>query len=240
MGARKISSYPVRELSLDAIKVDHSIQSRVSTSIEYQREFSEAMLRGDVFPPVTVFIDEKGVIRLADGFHRYGAAKKAMLRSIRAEVRPGSKRDAMVFSAGANIKFSIPRTKEDIVKALRMLFEDKEWFSKSDPLIAKHCGVHSSTVARHRKAFCEDHKVAPPNVIVYEQQGHTIVTDRSAVTSFTQAGVRSRLADRVPHSDLGVKESIAAARELGDRSPGFGPRRLLWRMADLLEAAYRE
>src|SRR5215216_7402612 len=112
MGARKLEKFPVQMLSLDAIEVDHAIQSRVSTSMEYQREFSEAMLRGDVFPPVVVFFDGNKYW-LSDGFHRYGAAKQAakanprLKGAIRAEIREGTRRDAMIFSAGANIKFSI-------------------------------------------------------------------------------------------------------------------------------------
>ncbi len=37
-------------------------------------------------------------------------------------------------------------------------------------------------------------------------------------------------------SALTVREAVARAREIGDPSPGSGWRRLLWRMADLLES----
>src|SRR4051812_23026118 len=109
MGARKIETFPVQILSLNAITVDLALQSRTKTILEYQREFSEAMLRGDTFPSIVVFFDGKKYW-LADGFHRYGAAKQAAkmnpkLSGIRAEVRPGTRRDATIFSAGANIKF---------------------------------------------------------------------------------------------------------------------------------------
>lgn len=38
------------------------------------------------------------------------------------------------------------------------------------------------------------------------------------------------------HSEMTFTEAVAEARRLGDGSPGNGWRRLLWRMADLLES----
>jgi hypothetical protein len=170
VAATKIDRFPIHTLSLDAITVDHAIQSRVSTNIEYQREFSEAMLRGDVFPPIGVVFDGKDYW-MWDGFHRYGAAKQAAKAaprkkaSIRAEVRQGTRRDAIVLSAGANIKFSIPRTPEDIKKAVWMLLEDGEWFSKTAAQIAVHCGINSSTAQRYRVAYCESRNVDVPSIV---------------------------------------------------------------------------
>jgi hypothetical protein len=154
MGAKKNEKFEVQVLSLDAIRVDHSIQSRVITDVVYQREFSEAMLRGDVFPPVVVFFDGK-VYWLADGFHRHAATKKAGMLSIRAEIHYGTKRDAMIHSAGANIKFSIPRKPEDIRKAAEMLFADEEWGKKATSMIANKIGCRHATIRNHRNEWHE-------------------------------------------------------------------------------------
>jgi hypothetical protein len=170
MGARKIEEYPVQILDLDAIEVDRKIQSRVSTSMEYQREFSEAMLRGAEFPPVTVFFDGKKYW-LADGFHRFGARKilaKAdrRFRGIKAEVRGGTRRDAMVFSAGANQEFSIPRKPEDIRKAVWMLLDDEECFVWSGRRIADHVGANPITVRKYRTDYCVKRGIPLPDEIV--------------------------------------------------------------------------
>lgn len=167
MGARKLSGNPIQLLSLDAISVDRELQSRVATSIEYQREFSEAMLRGDEFPPVTVFWDGKKY-RLADGFHRHGAARKAGKKAIRAEIREGGRREALIFSAGANQKFSIPRTKDDIAKAIEMVLSDKEGFTWSLGRISKHVGVSPTTVRRRRAIFCSEKGLTEPSEVVRE------------------------------------------------------------------------
>lgn len=172
MGAPKIDKYPIQILSLTQIKVDHSIQSRVETSIEFQREFSEAMLRGDTFPNITVFFDGR-YYWLADGFHRLGAAKQASrmdpkLSGIKAEVRNGTRRDAVVFSAGANQKFSIPRTQEDIKKAVAMLILDEEWQSMSPGIIAKHVGIKKEKAKRLMDEAFKDLGIAFPEKTVCE------------------------------------------------------------------------
>ena len=167
---RKPENFPIQLIGLSMIVVDHAIQPRVATNIEYQREFSEAMLRGDQFPPVTLFFDGK-TYWLADGFHRYGAFKMcsradpARFANIRAEVRPGSRNDAIVFSAGANQKFSIPRTRSDVRKAIEMLLHFKIWRERSDSWIAKHVGCSTKTVADVVRSYLRDNKVMrPPNL----------------------------------------------------------------------------
>lgn len=162
---KKTPTYPIHELSLSAIKVDHSLQSRVETSVEYMREYSEAMLRGDVFPPVKVIKDEKGKHWLYDGFHRYGATKKCGKQSIRAEVREGTKEDAYVLSAGANREFSIKRTAQDIKKACYMLFALPEWWAKATSVIATHVGTSFTVVQRHRAEYSATHGVAIPDKV---------------------------------------------------------------------------
>jgi hypothetical protein len=169
MAARKTEMFPIHILELSRIAVDHALQSRVSTSVEYQREFSEAMLRGDEFPPITVFFDGKKYW-LADGFHRYGA-RKILARSdrkfegIRAEVRNGTRDEAIVYSAGANQKFSIPRTKDDIKKAAFMLFGMDGWLRKTAKSIAEHIGVSNKSAAKYRAEYCNIHKIQLPDEV---------------------------------------------------------------------------
>lgn len=168
---KKATVYPIHELSLNAIKVDYSLQSRVETSVEYMREYSEAMLRGDIFPPVKVIRDQNGKYWLYDGFHRFGATKKTGAKSIRAEVRDGTKEDAYVLSAGSNKEFSIKRSKNDIRKAAYMLFALPEWWGKSDNLISQHIGAATATIKAHRVAYSAQHDVDIPSVVDAERNG---------------------------------------------------------------------
>lgn len=153
-----------QELSLRALRIDHDLQSRVSTNIEVVREYSEALLSGAIFPPVTAF-DDGRTYWLADGFHRCEAYRRVGRGSISAEVRMGTRREAIIFSAGANVKMGMRPTKEDIRKAIRMLLKDDEWRNLDDALIAQHCGTSPSTVRRYRNEWHAETGIERPKVV---------------------------------------------------------------------------
>ena len=153
----------IQQVGLSNIIVDPDLQSRVATNLDDAKEFSEAMLRGDVFPPVDVF-DEgtSGKFWLADGFHRVAAAKAVGANNVRATIHVGSRRDAIIFSAGANRKCSIPRTNEDKKKSAFMLFADDEWKTASHRQLAQHVGVGACTIRRWQLEFCSSRSIPPP------------------------------------------------------------------------------
>src|SRR4051812_8840083 len=85
------------KLRLDAIRLDAGLRTRAHIDDCTVAEYSEAMLRGDRFPPVVVFRHEGDTI-LADGWHRVAAARRARLEHIVAEVRSGGRKDALRFA----------------------------------------------------------------------------------------------------------------------------------------------
>ena len=155
----------IRLVGIHNIRISRDVQSRRRMSMEHVHEFSEAMLRGDVFPPVVVFWDGE-IYWLADGFHRCRAFEKAGIKSIKCRIIEGTRRDAIIFSAGANREFSIERTPDDKRRAARMLFADREWFKKSDSQISKYVGISASSVRTWRAAYCEEYGVALPETIM--------------------------------------------------------------------------
>ena len=70
------------------------------------------MSEGATFPAVLVFYDGQDYW-LADGFHRIHAAHKAELTQIAVEVRQGSRREAVLYSVGANANHGLRRTNAD-------------------------------------------------------------------------------------------------------------------------------
>ena len=115
------------------------------------REYTEAMKAGATFPPVVVFADPKGVHWLADGFHRCAAAELAGLAEIAADVRQGSRRDALLYAASANGSHGLRRTNADKRRAvLLVLGSFAKW---SDRKVAEACGVDNKTVAAARKSL---------------------------------------------------------------------------------------
>jgi hypothetical protein len=110
------------------------------------------MMDGDTFPPVTAFYDGK-YYYLADGYHRYFAAKKAGFDEIDCDVKNGTLRDAVLFSVGVNSAHGLRRSNEDKRKAVMTLLDDVEWAEWSDVTIAKKCQVTSAFVGRVRKVI---------------------------------------------------------------------------------------
>lgn len=137
------------ELDPDFIRIDGGTQPRTEISQEVVDDYLQRMREGDCFPPVIVFFD--GIDHwLADGFHRYHAAKQDIGRFVSAEVRKGTRRDAVLYSVGANVTHGLRRTNTDKRKAVETLLKDEEWSTWSDREIARRCYVDHKTVGSIR------------------------------------------------------------------------------------------
>jgi uncharacterized ParB-like nuclease family protein len=140
----------VQELSIAEIEYDKELQARAEDNLDTVREYAEDILNGHIFPPVIVFFDGKH-LWLADGKHRLRAHQKAGLKSIRAYVYEGDKRDAILYSAGANAENGMRRTNADQRNAILKLLDDPEWCVWVDSEIAHACRVHPRTVSKYRR-----------------------------------------------------------------------------------------
>jgi len=125
------------------------VQSRTQLDQGVIDEYAEAMAAGVEFPLVIVFTDGT-VTWLADGFHRVAAAGKAERDSIDADVRPGTKRDAILFACGANTSHGLRRSNSDKRRAVTLLLGDAEWSAWSDREIARRAGVNHELVGTVR------------------------------------------------------------------------------------------
>ncbi len=138
-----------KSIALTEIRIDGGTQPRVVIDEEAVGRYAEKIAGGKLLPPVDVFFD--GVDHwLADGFHRYHAGQKLGHQAITAIVHTGTKRDAVLFSVGANDGHGIQRTNADKRKSVMTLLNDAEWTTWSDSEIARRCGVDHKTVAACR------------------------------------------------------------------------------------------
>ena len=85
---------------LDEIKIEDGAQIREFINWHAVNEYAERMSAGDTFPPVVVFHDGTHYF-MGDGFHRARAGLCAR-HTILADVRKGTKEDAIWFALGAN------------------------------------------------------------------------------------------------------------------------------------------
>ena len=136
-------------IDIAKIKIDSKAQSRMKLCKATIDEYAEAYKEGVKFPPVKLFYDGESYW-LADGFHRYFGAKHAKIKQIQEDVTPGTLRDAILFSVGANANHGLRRSIADRRKAVRTLLDDPEWAKLSNREIAKHCNVSHPTVSAER------------------------------------------------------------------------------------------
>ena len=135
------------QVAVADIKINGGTQPRCEINDALVSEYAEAMQAGEQFPPVVVFEDGVG-FWLADGFHRTHAARRAGVESIAAEVHQGTKRDAILYSVGANAAHGQRRTNADKRKAVMTLLEDDEWSSWPQRKIAAQCNVTQGFVSK--------------------------------------------------------------------------------------------
>lgn len=132
-------------IELSKIRIDGGTQTREKLNEATVKEYIEAIKAGATFPPVTLFFDGSSYW-LADGFHRYFATKKAGKKQIHEDITPGTQRDAVLHSLGANTAHGLPRSNKDKQRAVETLLNDPEWSKWSNRAIAEKCVVSHSYV----------------------------------------------------------------------------------------------
>jgi protein gp37 len=138
-------------IDLSEVVRDPEIQDRAVLNIETVTQYAEDMLAGIEFPPVVVYYDgEKHW--LSQGFHRCAAAEQAAIEMIAAEVRTGTRKDAIWDSAGSNVQHDrsgMRRTESDKERAAEIALS--VYPELSNVKIAEHVGVNERTVRRARQ-----------------------------------------------------------------------------------------
>ena len=147
------------ELSLDVINIQGGTQTRVRTNDDAIESYAEEMSHGAVFPPIIVYFDGS-THWLADGFHRYLAAKRTGRDTILAEVNAGGRTDALRHALGANATNGVYRTNDDKRNAVEIALE--EWPDLANPVLAEICRVSVELVRRRRTELTQSGKLQRP------------------------------------------------------------------------------
>lgn len=131
------------------IRLDGSTQPRCAINEDTVADYAEAMRDGASFPAVVVFNDG-AALWLADGFHRFHATRAAGMPTILVEERPGTRRDAILYGFGANVRHGLRETRADKRRKVEAMLRDAEWVMWSDREISRKCGVSDKTVGAVR------------------------------------------------------------------------------------------
>lgn len=202
----------VKKINLAAIRIDGGTQARVEINNEVVSEYADAINAGAEFPPVVLFHDGADHW-LADGFHRYHGHKQAGKVSLSAEVRDGTKRDAILFSLGANNEHGIRPNNADKRKAVETMLSDPEWAAWSQEKIAKICRVSAGFVSKLVKEAASLHgEEIKPTVRVVERAGKVYQQDTSRIGKTEQPKPVKRTLDSRP-TDIPALTSDDELRE---------------------------
>jgi hypothetical protein len=95
--------------------------------------------------------------------------------------------EARLFSAMCNQNLSLGRTKEDVRKAVELLFADPDCWQWSDMRIAKHCGSNRGSVTNWRIVYKEQTGTELPETVMNASGDHC------RYTSEARSSVRGRI-----------------------------------------------
>lgn len=142
----------LQEIPLAQINVYGGTQARLKTNDDAIESYADEMTQGALFPPIQVYFDGT-TYWLADGFHRYLAAKRIERPAITAEVQPGGRADALRHALGANATNGVYRNNADKRNAVEIALE--EWPDRANPYLAEICKVSTDLVRRTRAALTQ-------------------------------------------------------------------------------------
>jgi hypothetical protein len=132
---------------LAKVQIDRSTQARVRKNPEWVESLGEILAQGkDFTDPVEVY-DDGFVYWVGDGFHRLDAYARAGRLKIKARVREGTHRDAMIHAAGANSEHGLHRSQKDVRRAISLLLDDDDLARLSDRTLAQLAYCSDKTVA---------------------------------------------------------------------------------------------
>ena len=122
------------QLNLSLVRTDGGTQPRTEINYDVVREYAQDMMLGVSFPPIIIFFDGTDYW-LADGFHRYYGAKQICREAIDADVREGTRRDAILYSVGTNAAHGLSTT---VVTMVRLSSELKKFSERNYNCSTRH------------------------------------------------------------------------------------------------------
>jgi len=132
---------------LDRIEMDTSIQCRAQIDVALVNEYADRMAEGADFPAVVLF-GTAAKAWIGDGWHRVLGAKQTGAETIRADLSPGGRAEALKHALGANAVHGHRRTNADKRRAVEIAL--REFPRLSSNALSKLCGVSDMLVTTVR------------------------------------------------------------------------------------------
>lgn len=156
-----------KSIAIDSITADPALQVRVDGLNEGTVQNYMAVLEnGETLPAIVVFRLPDGGLLLSSGFHRLEAHKRLGLVEIAAEIREGTRQDAIRFAFEDNKSHGLPLSNKDKKAYMLGRLEDGMWSQIGNREIARQLGISHVTVMR----WIEEHNSTGTNVPVTRTQ----------------------------------------------------------------------
>jgi hypothetical protein len=202
-------------IGLNQVIADKEVQSREQLSMLAVEDYRRKLTEGRKPPAINVVFDGTKYW-VSDGFHRFEAHKLEGKTEINCNVAPGSRRDAILASAGANTDNAVHRSPGDRRRAIKMVLTDTEGVTWSDHRIASHVDVSDKTVGTVRRELEASGEIKPQDVVI-SKAGKAVAAKKSKPAS--------------SGSGLGFDREPRASTEHGstqkDQRPTFNSARLV-------------
>lgn len=182
---------PAATVKLSKLRIDGGTQMRAALDDNTVFDYVQAMIAyggWGTFPPIVVFHDGKEYW-LGDGFHRAAAFRESFPDEIAipADIRPGTRRDAILYAAQANASHGLRRSQADKRRSVETLLRDEEWRQWSDREIARRCNVSADLVGAVRRELTppvtvvSDSEPAPATRTFVTKHGGTAIMNTAAI-----------------------------------------------------------
>lgn len=184
---------PSALVALADIATHGQTQPRVAMDEETWREYATRMtwsqdLKLAVDPegqhwPALQLVNDGQTLWLADGFHRLHAARSLGFEQFQVQIQPGTQREAIQRSLGANARHGKRRTRADKRRAIERALFDHEWATWTDARLGRLCHVTPAMVTTVRQALERDGTIGVQEILVGEDGREFERSVRSTVSS---------------------------------------------------------
>jgi DNA-binding transcriptional regulator YiaG len=124
------------------------------------------------------------------------------------EVRQGTRRDAVLFSVGANADHGLRRTNADKRRAVEVLLRDEEWKQWNDHEIGRQCNVSHHTVAKVREELYPPVTRQMPSEKTYKTKHGTTAKMKTGNIGKSKASPSPVLLPQAPQSTLSAPVEV--------------------------------
>lgn len=165
---------------------------------------------------------------LSCGFHRLQAHRQAGRKSVKCEVRQGTKADAIRFGIADNLRHrGVRLTRADKGHNVRLAI--REGLFASDREIAEHCGVSPTTVGNHRRCLAEGVQIGQSRPRTGDDQGEYRYEPVEAGDADASSAPDAEHEDSAPPQDAseGHDEPAAARATVSVPAPERDPKLFL-------------